>query len=108
MYAGSQNGRVYRILKDSLVCLFDINQVFKDLYDLPNITFIKEPVKGQLWIGTSVGKMIRILIRKDGSYGPPRYYGLKEINKEQIVSASFEPAGRRQTITGRVRSIGFS
>lgn len=93
IYAGTQNGRVYKVERDSLICMFDMNKTFTDLYDLPNITFMKEAYPGQLWIGTSVGKMICISINKDSTYGPPVFYGLNKFRKEQIIAADFGPAG---------------
>ncbi|WP_170831126.1 sensor histidine kinase [Arachidicoccus rhizosphaerae] len=117
VYAGSQNGKVYKIQKDSLVCIFDMNTAFKDLYDLPNITFIKQTGGHQLWFGTSVGKMVRLDILKDGKYGPPKFYGQDLFKKEQIVAASFGPKGNciisvpnlglfyLEAFTGEIRKI---
>jgi len=93
IYAGTQNGCIYRIQQDSLVSLFDMNRIFKDLYDLPNITFIKEPYPGKLWVGTSVGKMACITINKDGTYSQPVFYGLDQFKRQQIITADFGPAG---------------
>lgn len=93
IYAGSQNGRVYKVQNDSLVCIFDMNKSFDDLYDLPNITFIHAPVSGQLWMGTSVGRIIIIDTHNDGTYGNPRFYGLDAFKKEQITAATFGPKG---------------
>jgi len=93
VYAGTQNGKVYKINKDSLECIFDMNMAFNNLYDLPNITFIKEAGHHQLWFGTSVGRMVRLDILKNGQYSPPKFYGLDLFQKEQIVAASFDQKG---------------
>ena len=93
VYAGSQDGRVYKIVQDSMVCIFDMNLAFKDLYDLPNITFLQVVGNDQLWIGSSVGKLVRLGIHPDGTYSKPKFFGLDIFKKEQVVMASFNPQG---------------
>ncbi|HTN38692.1 MAG TPA: hypothetical protein VL053_16540, partial [Arachidicoccus sp.] len=94
IYAGTKDGKVFRVINDSLILLLDINQSLPDLYDLPNITFIQEPYPNQLWIGTSAGKLVRISVKPDGSYCAPKYYGLDKFKGEQIASAIFSTSGK--------------
>ena len=89
VYAGSQDGIVYCVQKDSLVKVFDMNKAFDNLNDLPNITFIKEAYPGQLWIGTTIGKIIEIDLHKDGSYGNPDIFEFKEFGSEHLINAEF-------------------
>jgi len=88
IYAGSFDGKLYRVVGDSLELLLDINQDYPNKYSKPSIVSIQEPYPGELWIATKAGKMIRIRIQ-NGHLSAPEYFGLPELDNAEIEQVLF-------------------
>lgn len=94
VYAGSLDGKVYKVASGRLIQILDINAAMPALYDLPNVTDIQEPYPGQLWIVSTAGKLIKMQVKPDGSYGDPVFYDLGEFNGERIINVTFGGSGK--------------
>lgn len=90
VYAGSEDGKLYRVNNDSLEVVLDISLEYPGLKNMPSITSVQEPYPGQLWLSTAIGKLIRI---QDGNYSAPEYFGLGEFHGEVIREVFFHPSG---------------
>ncbi len=93
IYAGTLDGRLFRVEKDSLQVLLDINHEFPNQYNLPSVAAVSEPYPNELWLRTEMGKMIRIRIR-GGQYMPPEYFGLPEFHRANIREVYFHRSGK--------------
>lgn len=88
IYAGSFDGKLYRVVGDSLKLLMDINRDYPNQFSKPSIVSIDEPYPGELWIATKAGRMIRIRIQ-DGHLSSPTYFGLPELDNAEIEQVLF-------------------
>lgn len=88
IYAGSFDGKLYKVVNDSLELLMDINRDYPDQFSKPSIVSIEEPYPGELWIATKAGRMIRIRIR-NGRLSLPKYIGLPELDNAEIEQVFF-------------------
>lgn len=72
IFAGSNGGQVYQVKGDSVETLLDVKKSAPKQFKHPFITLIANPYPGQLWIGTSTGRFIK-LKEKDNYYDEPEY-----------------------------------
>lgn len=92
IYAGTTDGRFFRVVGDSLEIILDIKASYPLHPANAAIISINEPVPGQLWLSTEMGKLIRIRIKNE-NFEPPEYFGLKEF-QNGLGKAIFGPSGK--------------
>lgn len=93
IYAGTRDGKLYRVANDSLELVTDIAEPFHGQFRLAAIYTITEPYPGELWLATEIGKMIRIRVTGD-RFSQPEYFGLPEFEGWGIRDVYFHPSGK--------------
>lgn len=92
IYAGTRDGRLFRVAGDSLVKLLDIHKDYPNRYHDPIVDAICEPYPGEIWVIASTEKLIRIRIN-NGVYAPAEYLSLK-FDDAVIDNICVHPSGK--------------